>query len=104
MAFLGNRRTTAAVIARSEEVQTDEIMADDLLEIFDAFPRPVSRFYMSAAVALAVCLRHRARTDSGNGGFRSTKESPLFLNQALSNWRFTKSQRSPATSPRHIQN
>jgi CRP-like cAMP-binding protein len=61
MAFLEKGRTTAAVIARSEEVQTDEIMANDLREIFDAFPRLASRFYLSLAVVLAVRLRHTSR-------------------------------------------
>jgi len=43
------------------EVETDEIMANDLREIFDAFPRLASRFYMSLAIVLAVRLRHTSR-------------------------------------------
>jgi hypothetical protein len=61
MAFLEKGRTTAAVIAKSAEVETDEIMANDLREIFDAFPRLASRFYMSLAIVLAVRLRHTSR-------------------------------------------
>jgi CRP-like cAMP-binding protein len=61
MAFLEKGRTTAAVIAKSEEVQTDQIMAIDLREIFNAFPRLASRFYMSLAIVLAVRLRHTSR-------------------------------------------
>jgi hypothetical protein len=36
-------------------------MANDLREIFDAFPRLASRFYMSLAIVLAVRLRHTSR-------------------------------------------
>ncbi len=61
MAFLEKGRTTAAVIAKSEEVQTDEIMATDLRGIFEAFPRLASRFYMSLAIVLAIRLRHTSR-------------------------------------------
>jgi len=61
MAFLEKGRATAAVIAKDAEVEADEITADDLREIFEAFPRLASRFYMSLAVVLARRLRDTSR-------------------------------------------
>ena len=57
MAFLEKGKTTAAVVAKSAEVEADEIKADDLREIFEAFPRLASRFYRSLALVLARRLR-----------------------------------------------
>jgi CRP-like cAMP-binding protein len=61
MAFLEKGKTTAAVIARSAEVEVDEILGDDLRELFEAFPRLASRFYQSLAVVLARRLRDTSR-------------------------------------------
>src|ERR1700722_7925987 len=57
MAFLEKGKTTAAVIARSVEVEADEIKANDLRAIFEAFPRLAARFYRSLALVLARRLR-----------------------------------------------
>lgn len=61
MAFLEKGKTTAAVVTKSAEVVVDEINADDLREIFEAFPRMASRFYRSLAVVLARRLRDTSR-------------------------------------------
>ena len=61
MAFLEKGRTTASVIAKSAEVKTDEVTADDLQGVFEAFPRLASRFYLSLAVVLARRLRETSR-------------------------------------------
>jgi CRP-like cAMP-binding protein len=46
MAFLGDSRATAAVIAK-DEVEVDVIWADDLRELVSAFPGFGTRFYRS---------------------------------------------------------
>jgi len=61
MAFLEKGRATAAVIAREEEVEVDEIKAKDLQEIFEAFPRLASRFYHSLALILVRRLRDTSK-------------------------------------------
>jgi CRP-like cAMP-binding protein len=61
MAFLERGRSTASVIARDVDVQVDEIMAGDLREIFEAFPRLGYRFYLSLSVILARRLRDTSR-------------------------------------------
>jgi len=61
MAFLEKSRATAAVIAREEEVEVDEIKAQDLREIFEAFPRLASRFYHSLALILVRRLRDTSK-------------------------------------------
>jgi CRP-like cAMP-binding protein len=57
MAFLTKGNATAAVIAKDEPVEADEIEPEALREIFEAFPRLASRFYQSLAVVLARRLR-----------------------------------------------
>jgi len=49
------------VVANDTEVEADEIRADDLRELFEAFPRLASRFYLSLAVILARRLRDTSR-------------------------------------------
>ena len=61
MAFLSKGTATAAVVANDTEVEADEIRADDLRELFEAFPRLASRFYLSLAVILARRLRDTSR-------------------------------------------
>ena len=61
MSFMEQGKTTAAVIAKSFEVEVDEISWEDLREIFAAFPRLASRFYQSLAVVLARRLRDTSR-------------------------------------------
>jgi extracellular factor (EF) 3-hydroxypalmitic acid methyl ester biosynthesis protein len=61
MAFLEKGRATAAVIASEEEVEVDEIKAQDLREIFEAFPRLASRFYHSLALILVRRLRDTSK-------------------------------------------
>src|SRR5580658_8235568 len=57
MAFLELGKATAAVVAKDEEVEVDEIKAIDLREIMEAFPRLASRFYRSLALVLVQRLR-----------------------------------------------
>jgi extracellular factor (EF) 3-hydroxypalmitic acid methyl ester biosynthesis protein len=61
IAFLEKGRTTAAVVAKDEEVEVDEINSDELREIFEAFPRLASRFYLSLALILAKRLKDTSR-------------------------------------------
>jgi extracellular factor (EF) 3-hydroxypalmitic acid methyl ester biosynthesis protein len=61
IAFLENGRATAAVIAKDDEVEADEINARELREVFEAFPRLASRFYLSLAVILAQRLKDTSR-------------------------------------------
>jgi CRP-like cAMP-binding protein len=57
MAFIEQAKASAAVIAKSEEVQADQISARALAEILEAFPRLSSRFYRSLALVLVQRLR-----------------------------------------------
>ena len=61
MAFLEKGRATASVIAKEQEVEADEIRAEDLRSLFDTFPGLASRFYQSLAVILARRLRDTSR-------------------------------------------
>jgi CRP-like cAMP-binding protein len=57
MAFLEQGKATAAVVAKEEEVEVDEINAHELRDIMEAFPRLASRFYRSLALVLVQRLR-----------------------------------------------
>jgi len=57
MAFLEQGKATAAVMAREEAVEVDEIKAHELREILEAFPRLASRFYRSLALVLVQRLK-----------------------------------------------
>lgn len=61
MAFLEKGRATASVIAKDDEVEVDEINARELREMFEAFPRLGSRFYLSLALLLAQRLKDTSR-------------------------------------------
>jgi CRP-like cAMP-binding protein len=61
IAFLEKGRATAAVVAKDEEVEVDEINARELREMFEAFPRLASRFYLSLALILAQRLKDTSR-------------------------------------------
>jgi CRP-like cAMP-binding protein len=61
IAFLEQSRSTAAVIAKDEVVEVDEISAVELRKILEAFPRLASRFYHSAALVLAQRLKATSR-------------------------------------------
>jgi CRP-like cAMP-binding protein len=61
MAFLDKGRATASVIAKDEEVEVDEIHAKELREMFEAFPRLASRFYLSLALLLSQRLKDTSR-------------------------------------------
>ena len=61
IAFLDNGRATAAVVAKDNEVEVDEINSRELREVFEAFPRLASRFYLSLAVILAQRLKDTSR-------------------------------------------
>jgi len=57
MAFLEQSRATAAVVAKDEEVEVDEIKTHDLRQILEAFPGLASRFYRSLALVLVRRLK-----------------------------------------------
>jgi extracellular factor (EF) 3-hydroxypalmitic acid methyl ester biosynthesis protein len=61
IAFLERGRATAAVIAKDDEVEVDEIKSNELRDVFEAFPRLASRFYLSLAVILARRLKDTSR-------------------------------------------
>ena len=61
MAFLEQGKATAAVVAKDPEVEVDEIKAQELQEILEAFPRMASRFYRS--LALVLMRRLKATSD-----------------------------------------
>jgi extracellular factor (EF) 3-hydroxypalmitic acid methyl ester biosynthesis protein len=61
MAFLEHGKATAAVIAKDDEVEVEEISARDLREILEAFPRLASRFYLSLALVMAERLKSTSR-------------------------------------------
>jgi CRP-like cAMP-binding protein len=61
IAFLEKGSATAAVVAKDDQVECDEITAKELRELFEAFPRLASRFYQSLAVVLARRLRETSR-------------------------------------------
>ena len=57
MAFLEQGKATAAVVAKDEEVEVEEIKAHALREILEAFPGLASRFYRSLALVLVRRLK-----------------------------------------------
>ena len=61
IAFLERGKATASVIAKEQEVEADEIRAEDLRSLFNTFPGLGSRFYQSLAVILARRLRDTSR-------------------------------------------
>jgi extracellular factor (EF) 3-hydroxypalmitic acid methyl ester biosynthesis protein len=61
MAFLEKGRATASVIAKDDEVEVDEINSRELREMFEAFPRLASRFYLSLALLLSQRLKDTSR-------------------------------------------
>jgi CRP-like cAMP-binding protein len=61
IAFLEKGRATAAVIAKDENVEVDEVNAEELRALFESFPRLASRFYQSLAVILAQRLKDTSR-------------------------------------------
>ena len=61
MAFLEKSTTTAAVIAKDEQVEVDAIKAEDLRQLFESFPGLGARFYRSLAMVLARRLRETSK-------------------------------------------
>jgi len=61
IAFIDRGKATASVIAKEEEVEADEIRAEDLRNLFSSFPGLASRFYQSLAVILTQRLRDISR-------------------------------------------
>jgi len=57
MAFLEQGRYSAAVVAKDEEVEIDEINAHHLRELLQDFPGLASRFYQSLALVLVRRLK-----------------------------------------------
>jgi CRP-like cAMP-binding protein len=61
IAFLEQSRATAAVIAKDEVVEVEEIKAVELRKILEAFSRLASRFYQSIALVVAQRLKATSR-------------------------------------------
>jgi CRP/FNR family transcriptional regulator, cyclic AMP receptor protein len=61
IAFLEKGKATAAVIASDEEVEADQVDAQELRGLFNTFPGLASRFYHSVATVLAERLRLTSR-------------------------------------------
>jgi len=61
MGFLEQGKATAAVVAKDDEVEVNEINAAELRQILEAFPRLASRFYLSLALMLAQRLKATSR-------------------------------------------
>ncbi len=74
IAFLEKSRATAAVVARDESVEVDQIDTRDLQEIFDAYSGLASRFYQSLALILAQRLRDTSRELAREMSLRDRKQ------------------------------
>lgn len=61
IAFLEHGRASAAVVAKDEEVEVDQISAHELRKVLEAFPRLASRFYQSLALVVAERLKATSR-------------------------------------------
>ncbi len=72
MAFLGQSRATATVVAKDVEVEVEEINSQDLRAIPEAFPRLASRVYLS----LALILSQRLKATSLELGWEMTLRGP----------------------------
>lgn len=59
--FLGHAVASAAVIAKEEDVEVEEIDTHELRRILEAFPRLASRFYLSLALILSQRLKETSR-------------------------------------------
>jgi CRP-like cAMP-binding protein len=75
MAFLECGRASAAVVAKEERVEADEILAEDLRELFEAFPRLAFRFYRSLALVLTRRLRDTSRELAREMAARDLRDS-----------------------------
>ena len=60
IAFLGDRRATASVVAK-DDVEVDMIRAVDLRELIDVFHGFGTRFYRSLSLILAQRLKQTSR-------------------------------------------
>jgi len=74
ISFLEQSRASAAVVARDEEVEVEEISAQELQKILEAFPRLASRFYRSLALVIAQRLRVTSGELAREMGMRDRKE------------------------------
>lgn len=61
IAFLEQSRAIAAVVAKDELVEVDQITVVELKKILEAFPRLASRFYLSLAIVMAQRLKSTSR-------------------------------------------
>jgi CRP-like cAMP-binding protein len=74
IAFLEKSRATAAVVAKDESVEVDQVDTRDLQEIFDAYSGLASRFYQSLALILAQRLRDTSRELAREMSLRDRRE------------------------------
>jgi CRP-like cAMP-binding protein len=74
MAFLEHGKASAAVLAKDEEVEVDQITAREMGEIMEAFPRLASRFYRSLALVLTQRLRATSNELAREMGLRDRSQ------------------------------
>src|SRR6266436_3277912 len=74
MAFLERGKASAAVMAKEEQVEADQINAQELREIMEAFPRLASRFYRSLALVLVQRLRTTSAELAREMGLRDRRQ------------------------------
>jgi CRP-like cAMP-binding protein len=72
--FLEKSRATAEVVAKEDVVEADEIDAQELRELFDAYSGLASRFYHSLALLLAARLRETSRALAREMALRDQKK------------------------------
>ena len=77
MAFLEQSRATAAVVAKEVKVEVEEINAQELHAILEAFPGLAARFYLSLAVILAERLKVTSRELAREMRLRDLGQSTL---------------------------
>jgi CRP-like cAMP-binding protein len=77
MAFLEQSRATAAVVAKEVKVEVEEINAQELRAILEAFPGLAARFYLSLAVILAERLKVTSRELAREMRLRDLGQSTL---------------------------
>ncbi|MHB8216387.1 MAG: cyclic nucleotide-binding domain-containing protein [Candidatus Sulfotelmatobacter sp.] len=74
IAFLEQSKASAAVVAREEEVEVEQISAHELRKILEAFPRLASRFYQSLALVMAQRLKATSGELAREMGLRDRHE------------------------------
>jgi CRP/FNR family transcriptional regulator, cyclic AMP receptor protein len=76
IAFLEKGKAAAGVVASNEQVEADEVGAQQLRGLFDSFPGMASRFYQSVATVLAERLRLTSRELAREMTLRDQQHQP----------------------------